>query len=68
MNKLNKMIKANKEVNTFLNDLLSNDIDTLDILRQCKSRENLEVLLKHLTLNEINDILTNFNDTNKIQN
>lgn len=57
-----KMLKANQQLNNFL-DI---DIDTVDILRVCKVKENFETLLKVLTKKELEEMLQNFEDSQKI--
>lgn len=58
-----KMLKANQQLNNFL-DI---DIDTVDILRACKVKENFETLLKVLTKKELEEMLQDIEDTRKIK-
>lgn len=58
-----KMLKSNQELNNFL-DI---DIDTVDILRACKVKENFQTLLKVLTEKELAEMLQDIEDTRRIK-
>ena len=57
------MLKSNQELNNFL-DI---DIDTVDILRACKVKENFQTLLKVLTEKELAEMLQDIEDTRRIK-
>lgn len=64
MNKIDKMIKASKNVKVFLDSTLD---DKIDILRECKKAINVKELLKVLTINEVEEFLQDIEDSKRIK-
>jgi len=58
-----KMLKANLKLNNFLDV----DIDTVDILRACKTEKNFKTVLKVLTKKELEEMLQDIEDTKRIK-